>query len=62
MNPTVRGIGIRALILILVVVIVGGWLALKVIGAAFHLAFIIVMVLIVAVVLAYIAYRVKRRD
>lgn len=60
-RQTARGIGIRALILVLAVVIVGVWLTLKVIGAAIDIAIWGALFVIAAVAIAVIAYRLKRR-
>jgi high-affinity Fe2+/Pb2+ permease len=64
MNSTVRGIGIRAVILIIGIILVGVWLvslALKIAGAAIHFLLIVGLLLVVAAVLSYVAHRFKRR-
>lgn len=64
MNRTARGIGIRALILIVGIILVGVWLvslALKIAGAAIHLLLILGLLLVVAGVVSHFARRIKRR-
>ncbi len=64
MNRTARGIGFRALILIIGVVLVGFWLlslAMKIAGAAIHILLILGLVLVVAGALGYVVRRFKRR-
>jgi hypothetical protein len=63
-RQTARGIGIRALILIAGIVLVGFWLislAFKIAGAAIHLLLWIGLILVVAGAVAVVARRVKRR-
>lgn len=65
MNRTARGIGIRTLLLIIGVVLVGFWLlslALKIAGAAIHFLLILGLLLVVAAVLSYVARRFRRRS
>ena len=60
---TARGIGIRALILIIGVVLVGAWLlslALKIAGAAIHLLLWLGLFLIVAGTIAVAMRRFRR--
>ena len=64
MNRTLRGIGIRALLLIIGVVLVGFWLlslAMKIAGAAIHFLLIVGLLLVVAGAFSYVAHRFKRR-
>ncbi|MFL6244466.1 MAG: hypothetical protein ACJ74H_00450 [Thermoanaerobaculia bacterium] len=63
-RDTARGIGIRALILIVGILLVGAWLVsltLKIAGAAIHLLLWIGLILIVAGAIALLVYKVKRR-
>lgn len=63
MNRTARGIGIRAVILLIGIALVGIWLisiALKIAGAAIHFLLILGLVLVVAGALSYFARRIKR--
>jgi hypothetical protein len=63
-RDTARGIGIRALLLIIGIVIVGIWLlslAFKIAGAAIHLMLWVGVILIVAGAIAYAVHRFKRR-
>lgn len=63
-RTTARGIGIRALILLAGVVLVGIWLlslAFKIAGAAIHLLLWIGLILIVAAALAVVVQRFRRR-
>lgn len=63
-RDTARGIGLRALILIVGIVLVGAWLlslALKIAGAAIHLLLWIGLILIVAGIVAVVVQRVRRR-
>lgn len=62
-RTTARGIGIRALLLVIGVVLIGMWLvslALKIAGAAIHLLLWIGLILIVAGALAAVARRFRR--
>ncbi|HYH06850.1 MAG TPA: hypothetical protein VEK11_07260 [Thermoanaerobaculia bacterium] len=64
MNSTLRGIGIRAMILVIGIVLVGIWLAslaLKIAGAAIHFLLVVGLLLVVAAVLSYLVHRFKRR-
>ncbi|HVE71552.1 MAG TPA: hypothetical protein VNI54_09315 [Thermoanaerobaculia bacterium] len=64
MNSTLRGMGIRAVILIIGIVLVGIWLvslAMKIAGAAIHFLLIVGLLLVVAAVLIYVARHFKRR-
>ncbi len=61
---TARGIGLRALVLFVGVVIGGAvllWLALKIAGAAIQLVLWLGLILIVAAVVAVVYYRFRRR-
>ena len=61
---TAKGIGIRALILIAGIVLVGIWLlslALKIAGAAIHLMLWLGLILVVAGAVAVVWNRIKRR-
>lgn len=63
-RTTARGIGIRALLLLAGVVLVGIWLlslAFKIAGAAIHLLLWIGLILIVAAALAVVVQRFRRR-
>lgn len=63
-RDTARGIGIRALILVAGIVLVGAWLlslALKIAGAAIHLLLWIGLILIVAGAIAVAMHRFRRR-
>lgn len=60
---TARGIGIRAIILLAGIVLVGIWLlslALKIAGAAIHLLLWIGLILIVAGAIAFVLRRFRR--
>jgi hypothetical protein len=60
---TARGIGIRAIILLAGIVLVGIWLlslALKIAGAAIHLLLWIGLILIVAGAIAFVVRRFRR--
>jgi high-affinity Fe2+/Pb2+ permease len=62
-RDTARGIGIRALILLVGVVLVGIWLlslALKIAGAAIHLLLWIGLILIAAGVVTVVMHRFRR--
>lgn len=64
MNSTLRGMGIRAVLLVIGIVLVGIWLvslAMKIAGAAIHFLLIIGLLLVVAAVLSHVARRFKRR-
>ena len=64
MNSTLRGIGIRAAVLIIGIVLVGIWLvslAMKIAGAAIQFLLIAGLLLVVAAVLSYVVHRFKRR-
>jgi hypothetical protein len=64
MNPTVRGIGIRAIVLIIGLVLVGLWLvsiAMKIAGAAIHLLLWVGLALVVVGGVTYLVRRLKRR-
>lgn len=63
-RDTARGIGIRALILLGGIVLVGIWLmslALKIAGAAIHLLLWLGLILIIAGVIAVALHRFRRR-
>jgi hypothetical protein len=63
-RDTARGIGIRALVLLAGIVLVGIWLlslALKIAGAAIHLLLWLGLILIVAGVVAMAMRRLRRR-
>lgn len=60
---TARGIGIRALVLLAGVVLVGVWLlslALKIAGAAIHLLLWLGLILVIAGVIAVVWHRIRR--
>jgi len=62
-RTTARGIGIRALILVIGIILIGVWLvslALKIAGAAIHLLLWIGLILIVAGVIAMVMRRFRR--
>lgn len=62
MNRTARGIGLRALILIIGVVLVGFWLlslAMKIAGAAIHVLLIVGLLFVIAGALSYVVRRFK---
>jgi hypothetical protein len=62
-RDTARGIGIRALILIAGIVLVGAWLlslALKIAGAAIHLLLWGGLILIAAGAIGFVMHRMKR--
>lgn len=64
MGSTLRGIGIRAALLLLGVVLVGIWLvslALELAGAAIHFLLVAGLLLAVAGALSYVARRFRRR-
>lgn len=55
MNRTVRGIGIRAVLLLIGIVLVGLWLvslAFKIAGAAIHFLLVLGLLLVVAAVVS----------
>lgn len=63
-RQTARGIGIRALLLLAALVIVGIWLlslALDIIGAAIHIAVWIVIAVAVFVAVLIARYKMRRR-
>ena len=63
-RTTARGIGLRALVLVIGIVLVGVWLvslALKIAGAAIQLVLWLGVILIVGGVIAVAWRRVKRR-
>jgi multisubunit Na+/H+ antiporter MnhG subunit len=60
-RTTARGIGLRALLLAVGILLVAGWLFLKIAGAAIHLLLWIGFILIVAAVVAMVARKVRRR-
>lgn len=62
-RTTARGIGIRALILVIGVILIGLWLvslAMKIAGAAIHLLLWIGLILIVAGVIAMVMRKFRR--
>jgi hypothetical protein len=62
-RTTARGIGIRALILVIGIILIGVWLvslALKIAGAAIHLLLWIGLILIVAGAIAVVMRRFRR--
>jgi len=59
-RQTARGVGIRAFILLLGVVLIGAWLAFKIVGAAIHLLLWIGVILVAVGVIAAVARRVRR--
>ena len=62
-RTTARGIGIRALILVIGVILIGVWLvslAMKIAGAAIHLLLWIGLILIVAGVIAMLMRKFRR--
>ena len=64
MNSTLRGMGIRAVILIIGIVLVGFWLlslAMKIAGAAIHFLLVVGLLLVVAAFVSYGVRRFKRR-
>lgn len=63
-RTTARGIGLRALLLIIGILLIGGWLlslAFKIAGAAIHLLLWIGLILIVAGAIAVVMNKFKRR-
>lgn len=63
-RQTARGMGIRALILLAGLVLVGFWvlsLAFKIAGAAIHLVLWLGLILVVVGAIAVLANRIKRR-
>jgi hypothetical protein len=63
-RSTARGIGIRALILVAGLLILGLWiasLAFKLAGAAIHLLLWVGLILIVAGAVAVVLHRIRRR-
>jgi len=62
-RDTAKGIGIRALILLAGIVLIGVWLvslALKIAGAAIHLMLWLGLILVVAGTFAVMWHRIKR--
>lgn len=65
MNRTVRGIGIRAVILVIGILLVGFWLlslAFKIAGGLIHIALAIGLVLVAVAAFSIAARKFKRRD
>jgi heme A synthase len=63
-RQTARGIGIRALLLLAAVVIVGIWLvsiAFDLIGAAIHIAIWLVIAVVVFIAIAVARHKMRRR-
>ncbi len=64
MNPTLRGIGIRAIVLLVGIVLVAAWLlslALDIVGAAIQLLLWLGLILIVAGAIAVAVHRMRRK-
>ena len=62
-RQTARGIGLRALVLIIGVVLLGLWavsLAFEIVGAAIHLALWLGLALIVAGAIAVVRHKMRR--
>jgi hypothetical protein len=63
-RDTARGIGIRAIILVIAVIVIGAtllWLAFELAGAAIQLLFWIIVILIGVAVIAVATRRFRRR-
>jgi len=65
MNRTLRGIGIRAAVLLVGIVLVAAWLlslALEIVGAAIQLLLWLGLILIVAGAIAVAVHRMRRKS